>query len=101
MIESARVGVAPQLRRIVVAVDPALTSDASSDETGVAVAGVGIDNEYYVLESAGYRLSPDGWARKVIDLYDGYAADRVVAERNAGGEMVAAERTTLHQSSKT
>jgi predicted phage terminase large subunit-like protein len=93
-IDDARVREAPELVRVVVAIDPAVTHGETADETAITVAGKGIDGECYVLESVGMRTSPDGWARRAVDLYDRYRADRVVAEINQGGEMVEA---TLRQ----
>lgn len=93
-IDAGRVRMAPQLQRVVVAVDPAGEHKPHNDETGVTVAGLGIDGEWYVLESQGYRLSPLGWAKQVWAQFDRYQADKVIAETNNGGEMVEA---TLHQ----
>lgn len=87
-IDDPRVAEAPQMSRVVVAVDPAGTHKAGSDQTGICVAGRGEDGEYYVLHGYGYRLSPQGWATRVLDLYDQHLADRIIAERNQGGEMV-------------
>lgn len=87
-LDSGRVHKAPPLVRVVVAVDPAVTHNDASDPTGIAVAGIGDDGHYYVLHGAEYRLSPDGWARRTLDLYDQHSADRIIAERNNGGEMV-------------
>lgn len=88
MLDRTRVKTAPDLKRIVVAVDPATTHGEDADFTGIAVAGVGFDEHVYVLHAEQVRLGPDGWARRVTSLYDEYAADAVVAERNQGGEMV-------------
>ena len=93
-IADNRVAQAPELERVVVAIDPAVTHGPDSDETGLCVAGRGIDGDFYVLHGAGYRLSPDGWATKAIGLFDHHEADRVIGERNNGGEMVEA---TLRQ----
>jgi len=79
---------APDLIRVVVGVDPAASSGEESDETGIIVAGKGADGMYYVLEDRSCRLSPDGWANRVIAAYDTHRADRVVAEVNNGGEMI-------------
>ncbi len=79
---------APALSRIVVAVDPAVTSGESSDETGVIVAGKGADGRAYVLRDASGRETPHGWAQIVSRLFNEYSADRVVAEVNNGGDMV-------------
>lgn len=91
MIDSARVHVAPlTFKRIVVAVDPAVSSNAESDETGIAVAGLGEDGEYYILSCEGIRASPQTWAERALMLFRTNNADRIIVERNNGGEMVEA-----------
>lgn len=76
------------LRRVVVSVDPAVTSNAESDLTGIIVAGIDVNGCSYILEDATDRYTPEQWATKAVDLYHKYSADRIVAERNQGGEMV-------------
>ncbi len=90
MIEAARIrrDEIPDMRRIVVAIDPAVTSNADSDETGLIVAGVGVDGKGYVLEDRSGRYSPTEWAREAVAAYHKHRADRIVAEVNNGGEMV-------------
>jgi predicted phage terminase large subunit-like protein len=88
MIERTRVKVAPQMKRIVVAIDPAATDTEVSDETGIVVAGVGVDGRGYVLEDLSGKYSPDNWAKKAVQAYHRHRADRVVAETNNGGDMV-------------
>jgi len=78
----------PEMKRIVVAVDPAVTSGRNSDETGIIVAGLGVDDHGYVLADMSGKYSPAEWASQVISAYYTFAADRVVAEVNQGGEMV-------------
>ena len=90
-IDAARVRTEPQLRRVVVGVDPAVTSNASSDETGIVVAGIGHDRRFYVLADYSGRYSPDQWASRAVEAYRTHKADRIVAERNQGGDLV--ERT--------
>jgi phage terminase large subunit-like protein len=80
---------APDLARVVVGVDPAATANEDSDETGIIVAGLGVDKQAYVLADRSCRLSPDGWARRTIAAYDEFKADRVIVEVNNGGDMVA------------
>jgi len=87
-IEELRVTVAPELERLVVAIDPAATSGDDADETGIVVAGVAEDGQGYVLEDLSHRASPDGWARAAVTAYWQRKADRIVAEVNNGGEMV-------------
>ncbi len=79
---------AESLARVVVSVDPAVTANTESDLTGIIVVGMDINGVCYVLEDATERLSPEGWATKALEIYEKYKADRIVAERNQGGEMV-------------
>lgn len=76
------------LLRIVVAIDPAVTSDNESDETGIIVAGQGTDGHYYVLEDGSLRDTPTVWCSKAIDLYHKYEADRIIGEVNNGGDLI-------------
>ena len=84
-----------QIQRVVVAIDPAGTHQRASNETGIVVAGKGNDGDYYVFHGLGYRLSPEGWATQAIELYDFWQADRILAERNNGGDMVAYTLNTV------
>jgi phage terminase large subunit-like protein len=88
IIDSARVTEAPPLIRIVVAIDPAVTSSATSDETGIVAAGVATNGDYFVLDDKSLRATPDTWARKAVELYHKHKADKIVAETNNGGDMV-------------
>lgn len=88
LIERSRLQVAPQMRRTVVAIDPAITSKAESNLTGIVGAGLGVDKRGYVLADVSGQFTPDGWARKAVELYHNIGADRFVAEGNQGGEMV-------------
>jgi len=78
----------PELVRIVVALDPAVTANKESDMTGIVVAGLGVDRNAYVLGDYTAKLSPQGWASKAIELFHRFEADRIVAEVNQGGDMV-------------
>ena len=95
VIEALRVREHPPLLRIVVGVDPAVTSDPKSDETGIVVAGVDAAGHYYVLADASLQGTPLTWATAVKRVYDQYRADRVVAEKNNGGELVEANLRTV------
>lgn len=88
-IDAHRVSEAPEMKRIVVAVDPSGTKgDGAGDDIGIVVAGLGVDGRAYVLEDATCQLSPDGWGRRAVDMYHRHKADRIVGERNYGGAMV-------------
>ncbi|OQB75487.1 MAG: Terminase-like family protein [candidate division TA06 bacterium ADurb.Bin131] len=78
----------PELAKIVVAIDPATTSKATSDEVGIVCAGAGIDGRYYVLADRSGIMSPDAWGNRAINLYKEFNADRIIAEVNNGGDLV-------------
>jgi phage terminase large subunit-like protein len=81
---------APEMKRVVVAIDPAVSAGEGAAETGIVVAGLGIDDDAYVLADLSGRYSPDGWARAAIGAYRRYGADRVIGEVNNGGDMIQA-----------
>lgn len=89
-IDDARVKVAPDLVRVVVGVDPSVTSSEGSDECGIVVAGIGADDHFYVTRDLSLIASPQGWARVVAGAFHDNAADRVIAETNNGGDLVEA-----------
>jgi phage terminase large subunit-like protein len=92
-IERARAKAAPDLSRIVVAVDP--PAGLAGDECGIVVAGRDQDGEAYVLaDRSAAGLSPAGWAGRAIEAFADFEADAIIAEANQGGEMV---RSVLHQ----
>ncbi len=78
----------PGLTRIVVAIDPAVTNKPTSSLTGIIVAGIARNRVCYVLHDASGRYSARGWAEKALELYAAYKADRIVGERNNGGDLV-------------
>jgi phage terminase large subunit-like protein len=78
----------PALKRIVIAIDPATTNKEKSDETGIVACGLGFNNRGYVIADESGRYSPADWAKKAIELYHRFKADRIVAEVNQGGDMV-------------
>ncbi|MFC5067791.1 DNA-packaging protein [Flaviflagellibacter deserti] len=89
MIEAARVDEAPELRRIVVAVDPPAGGGRRSDACGIVVAGRAANGMVYVLEDATIEGSrPDLWAAKAVAAWKRHEADALVAEANQGGAMV-------------
>jgi len=87
-LDRDRVHIAPELKRIVVAIDPAVSNNEGSDETGIIVAGAAANNHLYVLEDGSGKYAPTDWARRAIDAYKRLHADRVLAEVNNGGQMV-------------
>ena len=89
-IESARIKSEqlPSLIRVVVGIDPAVTSGDDSDSTGIIVAGIAADNNYYVLADETIKASPQEWATKAATAFDAWKADRIIAEVNNGGDLV-------------
>lgn len=86
-------GSSPQMVRVVVAVDPSGSGDTDNednDEIGIAVVGLGIDGNAYVLEDCTIKAGPATWGRIATDAYDRHKADTVVGEINYGGDMVRA-----------
>lgn len=87
-LDATRVKQALEMVRIVVGIDPAMTSGEDADETGIVAAGKGRDGEYYILADRSGHWTPDQWGRRAVALYDELKADRIVGEVNNGGEMV-------------
>ena len=73
--------------QIVVAIDPAVSTNKNSDNTGIAVCGKS-NNQYYVLHVEENKWSPEQWSTRAKELYDEYRANFIVYESNQGGDMV-------------
>lgn len=102
-IDEARVREVPSdLIRVVVAVDPSTTSTEGSDETGIVVVGFARDPDGYgrgyILEDGTIRGTPEEWARKAVSLFRKWSADRIVAEKNQGGDMVSSVLRSVDRS---
>lgn len=80
----------PDMQRVVVAIDPAASAgnEEGQAETGIVVAGLGVDGRGYVLDDVSCRQTPNGWARQAVAAFDLHSADAIVAEINQGGAMV-------------
>jgi phage terminase large subunit-like protein len=90
-LDTYRVRDIPQLGRIVVAVDPAVTNTDTSDEHGIIVAGItdDADQRGVVLDDQSMTGTPGEWAQKAVQAYNYWNADAIVVEVNQGGDMVA------------
>ncbi|WP_306127930.1 DNA-packaging protein [Roseovarius sp. MMSF_3350] len=88
-IDAYREGVAPELERTVVAIDPAVTNTEDSDEHGIVACGRASDQTGYVIEDGSISGSPMDWAKQAIAMYHKHKADAIVAEVNNGGDMIA------------
>lgn len=92
-IDRNRVSIKPDnLRRVVVAIDPAVSTGENADETGIVVCGIDDRNppHGYVLDDVSGIYAPSEWARKALHMYHKHKADRIVGEINQGGDMVEA-----------
>jgi len=108
VLDRSRVGAAPPLTRIVVAIDPAAKDGDDSDEMGIIVAGLGqayipdrngfARQHGYVLDDLSGRMSPEECMRKAAEAYHAWKADVVIAETNNGGDWIG---TTLRQIDRT
>lgn len=88
MIEDTRVREAPEMTRVVVGVDPAVTSTKASNETGIVVCGLGVDGKFYVIDDVSGIMTPDAWGKTAINAYYKHKASRIIAEVNNGGDLV-------------
>jgi phage terminase large subunit-like protein len=78
----------PPFVRVAVGVDPAVTSNEKSDETGIIVAGLAQDGEYYIVNDRSLVGTPSEWALEVVAAYQYHMADIIVGEVNQGGDLV-------------
>jgi len=103
-IDAGRIQSCPELERIGIGVDPAVTAHKNSDETGIVAAGVAMcgckgkpELHAFVLDDFSGIYTPDQWAQKVVSAYRNRKADIIVAEINKGGDLVAANIRTADQ----
>lgn len=90
-----RTAIVPQMVRMVVSIDPAVTSNPDSDETGIIVAGKApcrckgrTRMHGFVFEDCSDIMTAAAWAEAAIKAYGLHRADRVLAEVNNGGDLV-------------
>jgi phage terminase large subunit-like protein len=92
LLDTNRVRTAPELVRLVVAVDPQAAEPNATDEdnaeTGIVAAGTDLRGDGYVLRDASGHLSPGEWGERAVLLHDELEADAIVGEVNNGGAMV-------------
>lgn len=87
LLERQRVPAVPELKRVVIGVDPPVSENG--DACGIIAVGLGVDQKAYVLSDHSIcGVSPERWARAVAAAVEAWQADRVVAEDNQGGNMV-------------
>lgn len=88
MIEKYRVMELPELMRVCIPVDPAVTANDNSDETGIIPVAKGVDGHFYILGDYSGKYTPEETARRIWSAYDDKQADVVVAEANNGGDYI-------------
>ncbi len=89
VIDQFRVRNCPQLTRIIVAIDPPVSSTRSSDACGIICAGLDDLGHGFVLKDATcHAVRPLEWAQIALRTYHEFDADALVAEVNQGGDMV-------------
>lgn len=76
------------LVRVVVAVDPSGGDGPKNDEQGIIVAGKDARGHGYVLADRSGKFTPEGWGSRAVAAYHSFAADRIIGEKNFGGDMV-------------
>lgn len=89
-------GSLPDWLRVIVAVDPSGCSgpeDTRSDEIGITVCALGTDGHGYLLEDLSGKYGPEEWGRVAVSAYERHMADKVIGEKNFGGDMV---RAVIH-----
>jgi phage terminase large subunit-like protein len=85
-----RPGDVPELQRVVIAIDPGVSTGENANETGIIAAGLAENGYAFILDDASAVHTPTEWATEAIALYKHRRADRIVGERNNGGDMVEA-----------
>ncbi len=80
------IGTPPEMHRVIIAVDPAVTVSETSDETGIIVAGKGVDGSLWILGDYSCKDTTFGWSKRVNALYEEFGASLVVYEKNQGGD---------------
>lgn len=87
-IDNARRPKPDAFKRSVLAIDPAITERKGSDTTGMIHAGLGIDDQVYVLRDDSGKMSPAAWAALALKRYVEGRIDLIVAETNKGGDLI-------------
>lgn len=105
-IDRLRIKIAPKLSRIAIGVDPAVTANEKSDETGIVTVGIGLcrckgagkaEIHGFVMRDDSQIYTPDGWASKVNQSFKDTEANMVVAEVNKGGDLVVSNLRTVNK----
>ena len=90
MLDRQRINKAPDNLRKVIAIDPAVTANANSDETGIVIIGKDDNEKIYLLEDLSGKYTPNEWGEIAYNAMKNHNCDYYVAEKNQGGDMVKA-----------
>ncbi len=93
MIDELRIEDRPSLKKIVVSLDPSVTSGQRADEAGLCVVGLGNNDHCYVLADISGQYSTKKWVQMAIGAYHSFGANHIVAEKNNGGDLI---RDVIH-----
>ena len=88
MISPYRVQDLPEMKRVIVAVDPSVSDTGRQDECGIVVVAEDFHGHYYLLKDLSELLGPEEWAATAVGAYNDFKCDNIIAEKNQGGELV-------------
>lgn len=88
MVSQARTKSFSEVTKTVIAVDPAVTNNPNSDETGIVVCSLDDFEEGLIEEDLSGKFSTRTWAQRVVNAFYEYDANEVIAETNNGGDLV-------------
>jgi PBSX family phage terminase large subunit len=100
IINRSRVAVSPRFVRVIVAIDPAASSNMDSDETGIVVCGIDANKNGYLIEDLSGKYTPNQWGSLASQTAERVQADCIVAEKNQGGDMVTAVIRQYNQNTR-
>ena len=101
LLEGSLTKTRPKFTKIIVAIDPPVTSGKRSDACGLIVAGLvetprHKDRVHILHDGTIQGVSPKAWAIKAMSLWERFDADYLLAEVNQGGEMVSTILATIN-----
>ena len=100
MVERAKAKLKKDIKKTIIAIDPAVTNQENSDLTGIVACGLDINHEGVVLDDYSLKASPNSWAQRAVNVYYKHQAAYIVAEVNQGGDMVEAMITNIDKKIK-
>jgi phage terminase large subunit-like protein len=78
----------PPMKRIALAIDPAISTLRGTDPTGIVGGGRGVDDDLYLFFAREGKWSPREWAETALDAKAAIGAEAIIGERNRGGDLV-------------